>query len=103
MGITLKHRINQLECVIDFLANFRTRENDLAANEDQKHNLGLDHTIDETREQLRLIRAKVVMATGQSLESNWELDVTRSNNVLDLEVGKLGIEAKFLDDTRILP
>lgn len=42
------------------------------------------------------------MATSQTLQADRELDVTRADDVLDLEVGELGIEAQFLDNTRVL-
>ena len=42
------------------------------------------------------------MAVRQTLETDGEFDVTRANDVLDLELGKLGIEAELLDDARIL-
>jgi hypothetical protein len=35
------------------IAHLGTSKNDLARHKDQKHDLGLDHTVDETREQLR--------------------------------------------------
>lgn len=52
---TLKHRVDHLKCLIDLLAHLGTCQDDLAADEDQEHDLRLDHTIDETRKQLRLI------------------------------------------------
>ena len=42
------------------------------------------------------------MAVRKSLKTNGELDVARANNVLDLEFRELGVEAKLLDDTRVL-
>lgn len=68
----------------------------------QSHDLGLHHSVDETREQFRLIRAEHVMARCQTFETNGELDVARANNVLNLEVGKLGVEAELLNDTGVL-
>lgn len=99
---TREHRIDQLESLIDFLAHFGAGQDDLAADEDQEHNLGLHHTVDQTGEQFRLIGAEVVMATRQTLQTDGELDVARADDVLDLEIRELGIEAKFLDDTRVL-
>lgn len=99
---TLKHRIDHLEGLVNLLAHFSSREHDFPAHKDQKHNLGLDHAVDETREKLRLVRAKVVMARSQTLETNGKFDVTRPNDVLNLEVRKLGIESKLLDDSCVL-
>ena len=38
------------------------------------------------------------MRVSQALEADWELDITRADDVLDLELGKLGFEAELLDD-----
>jgi len=62
----------------------------------------LNHSVDETREQLRLIGAEIVVARRKTLEPNGELDVARADNVLDLEVRELRVEAELLDDTRVL-
>jgi hypothetical protein len=99
---TLKHRVNHLEGLVDLLSNLCTRQDNLATDENEQHNLGLDHAVDETREQLGLVGAEIVMARCQTFETNGELDVARADNVLDLEIGELGIEAEFLDDSRIL-
>ena len=98
----LQHRVDHLKGLVDLLADLGTGENDLAAHEDEKHNLRLDHAIDETREQLGLVRTEVVMLGSKTLETDGELDIARADNVLDLEVGKLGVEAKFLDDAGVL-
>lgn len=100
--LTLKHGIDHLECLVDLLSHLGTGEDDLAADEDKKHNLGLNHAVDETGEQFRLVRAEVVMARSETLQANGELDIARADNVLDLEVRELGIEAKLLDDTGVL-
>jgi hypothetical protein len=97
----LKHRVDHLESLVNLLTDFGTSEDDLAADKDKEHNLRLNHAVDETREQLRLVRAEVVMARSETLETNGELNVARSDNVLDLEVGELGVETELLDDTRV--
>ena len=43
------------------------------------------------------------MARRKTFQANGELDVAGADDVLDLEVGELGIEAELLDDTSILP
>jgi len=45
-----KHRIDHLESLINFLAYFGTSQDDLATDENQEHNLGLHHAVDQTRE-----------------------------------------------------
>lgn len=99
---TLKHRVDHLEGLINLFTDFRTSEDNLATNEDKEHNLWLDHSIDETREQLRLIRAEIVMARSKTFQTNGELDVAGPNDVLDLEVRELCVETELLDDTSIL-
>jgi hypothetical protein len=89
----LEHRVDQLEGVVDLVSDFGASQDNLAANEDQKHDLRLDHAVDEAREQLRLVRAEVVVARSQTLQADGELDVTRTDNVLDLKVRELGVEA----------
>ena len=41
------------------------------------------------------------MATSQTFKANWELNVARPDNVLNLEVCKLGIEAELLNNTGV--
>jgi len=58
----LKHRVDHFEGLVNLFSNFRASQDNLATDEDQEHDLRLDHPVDETREQLRLVRAEVVMA-----------------------------------------
>lgn len=99
---TLKHRVDHLKGLIDLLTNLCTSQDNLATDKDQENDLGLDHSVDETREQLRLIRAEIVMARSQTFKTDGELDVARADNVLNLEIRKLGVETKLLDDASIL-
>lgn len=43
-----------------------------------------------------------MMARCKTLQTDGEFDVTRANDVLDLKVRELGVEAEFLNDARIL-
>ena len=97
-----EHRVDELKGLVDFLAYLGTSEDDLARDEDEQHNLRFHHTVDQTREEFGLVGAEHVVATCQTLKTNRELDVARADDVLDLEVRELGIEAELLDDTRIL-
>jgi hypothetical protein len=96
-----EHGVDQLERLVDFLAHLGTSQDDLAGHEDEEYNLGLHHAIDETREELGLVRAEHVVTACQAFETDWELDVARADDVLDLEVRELCVEAKLLDDTRV--
>ena len=100
--LTGQDRVDHLKGLIDLLANLGARQDNLTADEDEKDNLRLDHTIDQTREQLRFVRAEVMMTRSQTLQADGELDIARSHNVLNLEVGELGVESKFLDDPSVL-
>lgn len=79
-------RVDELESLVNLLANLGTSKDDLAADEDEQDNLGLHHAVDETREQFRLVRRESVMARCKTLQSNGELDVAGANDVLNLEV-----------------
>ena len=42
------------------------------------------------------------MPARQPFQPDGELDVAGADDVLDFEVGELGVEAEFLDDARVL-
>ena len=46
---TIQHRVDHLERLVNLLSHLRTSQDDLAADEDEKHNLRFDHTIDLRR------------------------------------------------------
>jgi hypothetical protein len=62
--------------LIYFFSDLSARQHDLAGDKDQQDNLGLDHAVDETREELRLIRRVNTVAISQTLESDGKADVT---------------------------
>ena len=43
------------------------------------------------------------MTECQTLQPDWELDITTPHYILDLEFRKLGVESQFLDNTSIFP
>ena len=51
---------------------------------------------------LWLVTAKLPVAVCKPLQANRELDVTTANDVLDFELGKLGVESKLLNDASVL-
>lgn len=42
-----------------------------------------------------------MMARGEPLETDREFDIARSDDILNLEVGELRVEAELLDDTSV--
>ena len=83
--------------VVNVLPLFRTCEYDLAANENENHDLGLHHAVDEAGEDLRLVAAVLVVCVGQWLETNREANVARSHNVLNLELSEAQVETDLSD------
>lgn len=99
---TRQHRIDQLESLVNLLTHFGASQDDLTADEDQEHNLGLHHTVDQTGEEFGLVGAEVVVARSQTLQTDGEFDIAGADDVLDLEVRELGVKAELLDDTGVL-
>jgi hypothetical protein len=96
-----EHRVDEFERLVDFLTDLGTSQDNLAGHEDEEYDLGLHHAVDETREELGLVRAEHVVTACQAFETDWELDVARADDVLDLKVRELCVEAKLLDDTSV--
>lgn len=101
--LTSEHRVDQFKGLVDLLSDLCSSQDNFATDEDQEDNLGLHHAVDKTREEFRLVGAEIVMAARKSLKTDWELDIAGPDNVLDLEIRELGIEAELLDDTSVLP
>lgn len=99
--LTSQHRVDHFECLVDFFSDFGTRQDNLSANEDQEYDFRFHHAIDETGEKFRLVGAEVMMAAGKTFQTDRKLDIARSDNILDFEICKFGIEAKFLDNTGV--
>lgn len=108
-----------------------TCKNNFPWHKNQKHNPWLHHTVDQTRKQLRFIAwnitdqlqykwyfislislqnrtsylgkpAKLLVSQNQALQPYGETHITTANHVLNLEVEKLGWEAKLLYHAGIL-
>jgi hypothetical protein len=97
-----EHGVDELKRLVDLLADLGTGQDDLAGDEDEEDDLGLHHTVDETREELGLVGAEHVVTASKAFKTDRELDVARSDDVLDLEVGELCVEAELLDDAGVL-
>jgi hypothetical protein len=70
-----KHRVDELEGLVDLLTDFGSSEHDFAGDKDEQYDLRLHHSVDQTWKELGFIRAEHVMATGQALKTDRELDV----------------------------
>jgi hypothetical protein len=81
-----EHRVDVLKRLVDVLALLPTREDDLAGDEDQQHNLGQLHAIDQPGEELGLVLREVTVGPRETLQANGELDVARADHVLDLKL-----------------
>lgn len=46
---TVQDRVDHLEGLVNLFSNFRTSQDNLAADEYEKHNLRFDHTVDLER------------------------------------------------------
>jgi len=53
------------------------------------------------RTHLRLVTTESSVSVSQTLQPDRELDVARSDDVLNLELGELGVEAELLDDSSV--
>lgn len=69
-----EHGVDELESGIDLLTDLGAGKNDLTADEDEQDDLGLHHTVDQAREELRLVGRESVMTRGQTLQADGELD-----------------------------
>jgi hypothetical protein len=91
-----------LKGTIDFLADLGASEHNLSRHKDQQNDLWIDHPVDQAREQFRFVRREHAMAVCKTLQPNGESNITAPDDILDLEVHKLGVETEFLDDPGVL-
>ena len=102
----LKHRVDHLERLVNFLTDLGASKHDLAADEDEKHDLWFDHSVDQAGEQLtqsqfsireggqgqgtdlRFVARERMMLAGKALQPDGKLAVATADNVLNLEVGE---------------
>ena len=59
-----KHGVNVLKGSIYLFPHLGSSEDDLSRDEDEDHDLGLHHTVDQSREDLWLILSNIRRATG---------------------------------------
>ncbi len=83
-----EHGVDELKGLVNLLADLGSCQDDLAGNEDEQHNLGLHHAVNETWEEFGFVRREHVMAASKALQADGKLDVARAHNVLNLEVGE---------------
>ena len=99
----LEHTIYVIEGRVYVLAGLGTSEHDLSTREYEEDDLGLVHSVYEAGEQLGLVGGEGAMASVEGLKGDGEVDATRADDVLDLELLELDIgRAHLLDHLRIL-
>ena len=59
-----EHRVYVLEGGVYLFTHLGSSEDDLSRDEDEDHDLGLHHTVDQSREDLWLILSNIRRATG---------------------------------------
>lgn len=110
-----------VKCIVDLLTHFCSRQHDLSAHEDEKHNSRLHHSgeektfvsklykisegnlpVNQTGKQLRFVAAELGVCQHETFEPDRELHVTTSYHVLNFEVQELRTKAELLNDTSIL-
>ena len=89
--------------MIDILARFGASEDELARDEDEGDDPGVDHAVDEAREELWLVGAKVGVGEAEGLETDGKVDGGGGDDVLDLKVLEFDGEVELLDDAREPP
>lgn len=97
-----EHGIDKVEGLVDFLADLGTSQDEFSTDENKKHDFGSHHAIDETREEFGFVGAEHMVAAGQTLKTNWKLDVARPNDIVNLELGEFSVEAQLLTDTSVV-
>lgn len=98
----LEHRVHLLERLIDVLLCLGPSQHDLSTCEDQQHDLGGKHSVDQTWEDLRLVSAELLVLVLQTLQRDGETHVAGTHNVLDLEFLHVHTETHFLDGLGVL-
>lgn len=51
----VQDRVNVLKCIINFIPDLSTRENDFSGDKNEQHNFRLLHSVNEPRKQFRLV------------------------------------------------
>ena len=94
--------MNIVECFVDFRSDFGPGQDDFARDKDEEDDFGLDHSVDESGKELRLVRAKLAASEDEALQADGEPHVARTDHVLNLEIAELCLESQLLDDARVL-
>lgn len=87
------HRIDQIEGLVDLFSDLGARQHDFARDKDEQDHLGLDHTVNETGKELRLVRRVNSVAVGETLESDGKADIT----AVRMRISLVGVSYKCPD------
>lgn len=96
--VLAKHRVDDIERRVDLLADLCAGEDNLPRDKNEQDDFRFKHAINKSREKLGLIARELSVPIVKSLQTNGELDIARTDNVLNLELGKLCVKPELLDD-----
>lgn len=91
---TFEDWVNIVKRIVDLLAHLGAGQHHFARHKDQQHDTRFDHSVNESGEQFRLVRAELGVQQHQTLQPDGKLDVATAHHVLDLEVEKLGLKVR---------
>uniref|UniRef100_A0A7C8YNH9 Uncharacterized protein n=1 Tax=Opuntia streptacantha TaxID=393608 RepID=A0A7C8YNH9_OPUST len=97
-----EHWIYVLKGSISLFSHFCSSYNNLSRYKYKKHDFGLFHSIDQTREKLWFITRKGTVSVGKPFQSDREFNITRSHYVLDFEILEFGRKSQLLNNSGIL-
>ena len=102
LSVLTDNRINVTEGCVNFLSVLGSSENEFARDKNENDNARLDHSKDQTREKFGFVCGKIAMDKCERFQANMKANIAATNHILNLEIGKLCLEAQLLNDTGIL-
>jgi len=100
LPILLQGREDVLNRLVQLAAILRSGKNNLSTDEDEQDDFGIEHAVDQAREQLGFVRAELLMVLVEALEHQWEANVARRDYVLNREAQELHGEPNLENDLR---
>jgi len=95
----MDYGVKVIESAIDIINSSGAGQNDSTARKDQCHTFGVNHSVDQGREQLGLIGAEHLMfGVEEPFQSDGEFDIHGGQQVDNLEISELNVEIQVLED-----